>query len=329
MAADRRLALHATLHDRYAHLEVMATTIDHLGRLVALVADPGQGFVPVPHFSKLSPPPRYDATALICDGAEVHEIPLNDLDLPFTHIDTLGGGIVLTAARCGPSGVSHERHWAPVPEEELTLTPNLRVFDDGGQSRAAFYIGDGIEHLLTDPHGRIWASYFDESSYWFANPDGTRSYGFMIGLVRWASSGDEPWLASRTPGVEWCDCYALNVGREQVYACPYPHFPFVEIDAHGVRAVVSNPVTRCTGLAVAGTELAFLGQRRKGTKFRWEIRRAHREGESVVEKRREHWVLPDGRPPTGWARGKIGRDDTLWLQADGDRRRWYRYEIDE
>lgn len=129
MASDRRVALHATLPDRYAHLEVMASTVDYLGRIVALVADPDQGFGPVPHFPELCPPPRYDATALICEGAEVREIPLNDLDLWFTAIDALGDGVVLTAARCEPPGVSYKRYGEPVPGDELHLTANLRVFD--------------------------------------------------------------------------------------------------------------------------------------------------------------------------------------------------------
>ncbi|AEB42674.1 hypothetical protein VAB18032_07770 [Micromonospora maris AB-18-032] len=48
----------------------------------------------------------------------------------------------------------------------------------------------------------------------------------------------------------------------------------------------------------------------------------------MVEKEREQLLLPDGRRPSGWARGKVGRDEMLWLQVAGDRRRWYRYEID-
>ncbi|GAA3773648.1 hypothetical protein GCM10022225_71560 [Plantactinospora mayteni] len=329
MAADRRLALHATLPDRYAHLEVIASTIDHLGRVVALVANPVQGFLSVPHLPELRPPPRYDAIALICAGAEVHEIPLHDLDLKFTGTDALGDGVVLTAARCEPPGIPHHRYGEPVPEDELHLTANLQVFDSHGHIRTAFYAGDGIEQLVTDPHGNIWISYFDESSYWSANPDGTRSYGFMIGLARWDGNGGDPWMASSdTPGVAWCDCYALNVGRERVHACPYPDFPLVELDRAAVLAITPNTITRCAGLAVAGSELAFLDQRRAGGAFHWEARRAHREGGVVVEKGRERLVLPDGRQPSGWARGKVGRDGTLWLQVDGDRQRWYRYEID-
>lgn len=61
--------------------------------------------------------------------------------------------------------------------------------------------------------------------------------------------------------------------------------------------------------------------------FRWEICRARKEKSAVIETGREH-LLPDGREPSGWARGKIGRDAILWLREDGDRRRWYRYELD-
>ncbi|MFC4117471.1 hypothetical protein [Nonomuraea zeae] len=224
MAADHRLALHATLPDRYARHEVLASTVDHRGRLVALVADPS----PVLHFSRLRPPPRY-ATAVICEGTEIREIALADLDLWFTHIDTLGDGIVLATARCEPVGIDRERYGEPVPEDELHLSDNV---------------------------------------------------------------------------------------------------PLIELDADGVRSVVPNPVTGCTGLAVSGAELAFLDQHRAGGGFHWEIRKARRQSGAITETGRRHLLLPDGRHPTGWARGKIGRDGTLWLHQDGDPRRWYRYEVD-
>ncbi|MET9249821.1 hypothetical protein [Nonomuraea sp. NPDC003709] len=328
MVADRRLGLHATLPDRYAHYEVLTSTIDHRGRLAALVADPAQGFTPIPHFSGLRPPPRYDATAVICDEAEISEIPLTDLDLWFTHIDTLADGIVLAAARCEPVGIDREHYWEPVPEGRLHLTDNVRVIDGNGQTCSAFYAGDGIEQLMTDAQGNIWISYFDESNYWFPNPDGTRSYGFMIGLARWDSDGGPPWMApSHTPDVVWCDCYALNVGRDLVHACPYTDFPLIEIDADGVRNITPNSITRGHGLAVSGTELGFLDQRRAGGGFRWEIRRARQQAGAITKTGRERLLLPDDRHPTGWARGKIGRDGTLWLYENGDPRRWYRYEL--
>ncbi|MEV4835919.1 hypothetical protein AB0K05_15440 [Nonomuraea sp. NPDC049486] len=328
MVADQRLALHATLPDRYAQHEVMASTIDHRGRLAALVADPAQGFVPMPHFSGLRPPPRYDATAVICDGAEPREIPLTDLDQRFTSIDTYGDGIVLAAARCARVDIDVERYQEPIPEDELHLTKNVRVIDEGGQTQSAFYAGDGIEQLMTDAQGAIWISYFDESNYWFPNPDGTRSYGFAIGLARWGSDGGQPWMAPlHTPDVFWCDCYSLNVGRDVVYACPYPDFHLIEIDSQGVRSISPNPITRCHGLAVSGAEIAFLNQHRADGGFRWGIRRAHRQNGAVTESDRLNLLLPHDRHPTGWARGRIGRDGTLWLHEDGDPRHWYRYEM--
>ncbi|MFB4283451.1 hypothetical protein ACBJ59_49675 [Nonomuraea sp. MTCD27] len=328
MVADHRLALHATLPDRYARHEVLTSTIDHRGRLAALVADPAQGFVPIPRPSPQQPPPRYDATAVICDGAETREIPLTDLDQWFTGIDTLGDGIVLAAARCARIDIDVERYLEPIPEDELHLTKNVHVIDEGGQTRSTFYAGDGIEQLMTDAQGAIWISYFDQSDYWFPNPDGTRSRGFAIGLARWSSDGGQPWMAPpHTPGIFWCDCYALNVGSDIVHACPYPDFPLIEIDRHGVRRITPNPITRCHGLAVSGGEIAFLDQHRVAGGFRWEIRKGHRQGEAVTESHRLNLLLPHDRHPTGWARGKIGRDGTLWLYEDGHPRHWYRYEL--
>jgi hypothetical protein len=151
----------------------------------------------------------------------------------------------------------------------------------------------------------------------------------QVGLAHWDKGGGTPWRApSHTPGVAWCDCYSLNVGRELVHACPYHDFPLVEIDASGICAVTPNLVTRCSGLAVAGAVIAFLDQHWAGGGYRWEIRRARHEGDTLIETGRERLTLPDGRHPSGWARGKIGRDETLWLREDDDVRRWYRYEID-
>ncbi|GAA4610166.1 hypothetical protein BJY16_007703 [Actinoplanes octamycinicus] len=378
MAADRRLALHATLPDRYAHVEVLASTIDHLGRIVALLADPaGAEHSPPSAPSSLSAAPSslsaapssvpsapsslsaagsplsaagspfsaapsslsaagsslsaasYDATAIICDGAEVHEIPLRGLDLRFNDIDVLDDGVVLSAARCAPTRVPFERRGEPVPEDELHLTENVRVFDSRGQVRTSFYAGDGIEQLVTDPHGTIWISYFDESNYWYPRADGTRSYGFMNGLARWDRTGGDPWMVPfDTPEVSWCDCYAMNVGRDRVHACPYPDFVMVELGPAEVRSITPNPITRCSGLAVAGAEFALFDQDRVDDGYRWSIRRGRRDGDEIVEVGREQLLLPDGRHPSGWGRGKIGRDEKLYLHENGNPRRWYRYDLD-
>ncbi|ACZ86584.1 hypothetical protein Aros01_03942 [Streptosporangium roseum] len=151
---------------------------DYRGRLAALVADPAQGFTPIPHFSGLRPPSRYDTTAVICDGVEIREIPLIEID------------------------------------------------------------ADGVRSVTPTPsHG---------APAW---PSPVPSLPSSISTERAAAS------AGRSAG---------PAGRTE----PSP------------RRIAS---TCC--YQTAGT-----------------------------------------RP--GWARGKIGRDGTLWLHEGGDPRRWYRYEVD-
>ncbi|MFD1934717.1 hypothetical protein ACFSKW_24900 [Nonomuraea mangrovi] len=72
------------------------------------------------------------------EKASIREIPLTDLGLWFTRSDTLGDGIALAAARCGPVGIDFERYREPVPEGELHLTDNVQVIDRDGQIRSAF-----------------------------------------------------------------------------------------------------------------------------------------------------------------------------------------------
>lgn len=114
-----------------------------------------------------------------------------------------------------------------------------------------------------------------------------------------------------------------------VHACPYTDFPLIEIDACGVRSVTPNPVTRCHALAVSGSTFAFLDHHRRGDEVVWQIRRASRQGAEITESSRETLLLPGGRPPTRWARGRIGRDANLWIHEDGNPRQWYRYEIED
>lgn len=312
MVSRRRLALHATLPHRYAQFDVSAATIDHRGRLLALLVDPAQ------ITAARAPSPHYDATVVICDDDEIDQIPLTGLDQWFREIDVLGDGIVLGAART-----------KRVEPTDSTLPHNVVAFDSTGHRVGACYAGDAIAQLLTDPAGRIWISYFDEASFAFAEPDGTWSTGFSIGLARWDSVDRGPWFAFEDTRnqVDWCDCYAINVGRTLTYACPYTKFPLVEMDANGVRSITPNSVTRCVGLAVSGATFGFFDQHRYKGKPKWKIRKGRLQDGVITETDTEELVLPNGRQPTVWARGKIGRDSTLWLHEDGDPRRWYRYEL--
>ncbi|WP_107655443.1 hypothetical protein [Nocardia suismassiliense] len=313
MAAERQLVLHATLPQRYARFEVLAATIDHLGRLLAVLIDPAQ----VP--SARAPIPHYDATVVICDNGDVDEIPLHGLDQWFSQIDVLGDGIILGAGRI-------ER----VQPTASTLPRNLVAFDSTGHQQGSCYAGDAIAELLTDPYGRIWISYRDESTFVFAEPDGTWGTGHMIGLARWDTLDSSPWFASDDTGnqVDWCDCYAVNVGRTRTYACPYTKFPLVEMDANRVRSITENSITSCGGLVVSDATFGFFDQHRRKGKLSWMIRKGELQDGVITETENEELVLPDARRSKVWARGKIGRDSTLWLHEDGNHRQWYRYELD-
>ncbi|MEU8897299.1 hypothetical protein [Nocardia sp. NPDC048505] len=313
MAGKRRLALHATLPERYARFEIFASTIDHRGRLLALLVDLAQ------FPSARAPIPHYDATVVICDGREVSQIPLSGLEQSFSQIDALGEGIILGAGRI-------ER----VPPSASTLPHNIVAFESAGDLLGSFYAGDAIEQLLTDPDGRIWISYFDESTFAFPGPDGTWSNGYMIGLARWDTIDSSPWFAFTDTGsqVDWCDCYAVNVGRKLTFACPYTKFPVVEMDSERVRSIVQNSITSCSGLTVSATTFGFFDQRRRKQQMSWAIRKGHRQDEVITETAREELLLPNGRRSQVWARGRIGRDSTLWLYEDGNPRQWYRYELD-
>ncbi|MFE3099250.1 hypothetical protein [Nocardia tengchongensis] len=334
MTSSRQLALHATLPERYARFDLLASTIAHTGRLLALLVDPaqdGSSGLPWRRQGPWSPPiPRFDAMAVICDGDDVHEIPLHGLDQWFSEIDTLGEGVILGAPRI-PLADYGRAEQQSTSATEVALVRNVQAFDGDGNPLGAFYAGDGIEQLLTDPSGRIWISYFDEATYRFVDSDGTWSCSSGPGLARWDDLGSDPWFVRNSTGtaVSWVDCCALNVGRSLVHACPYTDFPLVEIDACGVRSVTPNPVAGCHALAVSGSTFAFLDHHRRGDAVVWQIRRASRQGAEITETGRETLLLPGGRPPTRWARGRIGRDANLWIHEDGNPRRWYRYEIED
>jgi hypothetical protein len=103
MADSRNLALHTTLPERYARFDVLASTIDHRGRLLALLVDSAQdgaAALPWRRRGPWEPPiPLFDATVVIWDGDDEHQIPLYGLDQWFSEIDALGDGVILGAAR--------------------------------------------------------------------------------------------------------------------------------------------------------------------------------------------------------------------------------------
>ncbi len=106
--------------------EIVASTVDAFGRIIALSADGGL---------------RVDGTS--CGRvADPGRYPL---------IDAADDGFVLVNARC----------WSRPGFEPPR---NGRILDGTGRTVTAFHAGDAVTTLVTGPTGEIWTGYFDEAS---------------------------------------------------------------------------------------------------------------------------------------------------------------------
>ncbi|WP_326946324.1 hypothetical protein OG439_44260 [Amycolatopsis sp. NBC_01307] len=106
--------------------DVVASTVDASGRMIALYAD----------------------GTLLVDGT-----PSGRVTDPgqYPMIDAAGEGFVLVDRRCQV----RRGHEAP---------RNGRILDAAGRTVTEFHAGDGIEAVVTGPGGDIWISYFDQAS---------------------------------------------------------------------------------------------------------------------------------------------------------------------
>ncbi|WP_327271630.1 hypothetical protein OG609_04905 [Streptomyces sp. NBC_01224] len=100
------------------------------------------------------------------------------------------------------------------------------------------------------PHG--WVNHFDEGVYGndpLSHP----------GLRRWSSTG-EP-LRSFSPGtgpIDMSDCGALNVHGTTAWACPYMHYPLIEVRPDGTVRARTTRMSGVRGIALDGERVAFL-----------------------------------------------------------------------
>lgn len=312
----------AVLPDRYADREVVATTIDARGRLVALLAPPG--CAPP---SRPGPGSAGDAVAVVIDGPDRTEITLTGLDRPFSLIDVVGDGFVLVDPYCRmPSGPAA----TTVAALDAEIPRNARIVGPDGATRTTFHVGTGIDHLLTDRAGNIWTGYGDEAAVCalqIGRRPGTQPFYRTVGspgLIRWTDAGLPAWYATDAGfGPRQWD--ALNVGTARTCA----GVPLVEIDADGVRCVRRSAVRSPAGILVAGDDLAFLTADRPYTPGHYSLTRARIVDGGPVEVTGvppAPLLLPGGGRPSGWARGRICRDNRMWLRFD-DPRTWYVVEI--
>ncbi|MER6127609.1 hypothetical protein ABT173_34495 [Streptomyces sp. NPDC001795] len=228
MPADRpatRLSVYARLPRAYRELHIVHSTVDADGRAHWLPTE--------------RPPDRrrthpYDAVVVTVQDGRPHETQLSAVRSSYAVFDALPDGGFVVAA---PRSRRDEEH--------------VQVFDALGRCSWTFRLGDGIEDLLVDGVEDIWVGHFDEGIH----GDDELS---APGLRRWSSTGEPLWAHTPGPGHdEISDCYALNVGARAVWACPYPHFPLLEIrDGRTVRAR-ENPVKGASAFAVHDGRVVF------------------------------------------------------------------------
>jgi hypothetical protein len=158
------------------------------------------------------------------------------LETPFPLFDRLSDGAWIVAeARC------------------LSDHTNARVIAADGSVLRRIRLGDGIEDLQCDANGKIWVSYFDEG----VCGDDTVS---SSGLNRFNNDGSIDWRYQPTDADPWIvDCYALNVGSNDVWICPYTDFPILNPRPGSPLRIWQNEIGGAHALAVRGNHVALLG----------------------------------------------------------------------
>jgi hypothetical protein len=201
-----------------------------------------KGFVIFP-FSKAKP--RYPATFIRFDGREIlQKTELSDVDIAFPSVQPLPDGeVLLVGARC------HYRDGDP--------EKNAVVFGENGKVLRRFVLGDGINSIQTTEEGMIWVSYFDEGV--FGNFGWNQPMG-ASGLICFDSTGHVLWEFKPPAGFDTiCDCYALNVAKNAVWACYYTDFPLVKINSDKQMQGWKNEVGGVSVLAVDGDRALLWG----------------------------------------------------------------------
>ncbi|MFC9620706.1 hypothetical protein ACFTXM_12105 [Streptomyces sp. NPDC056930] len=221
-----RLTEYARMPRAYRRLHLSDSTVDAHGRTHWLLSERAPGPGPVD---------PYDAVVVTADDGHVYETHLGAVQPHRPRLDALpDGGFVLADAR----SKADEQH--------------VQVFDALGRPSWTFRMGDAIEHLLADASGDLWVGYFDEGVYGndpLSHP----------GLRRWNSAGEPLWSFSPGPGVmDMSDCVTLNVDGTTAWACPYMHYPLIEVRPDGTVRVRTTRMSGVRGIALDGERVAFL-----------------------------------------------------------------------
>lgn len=131
---------------------------------------------------------------------------------------------------------------------------NLHLFDELGQFRTSFPIGDGVEHMVVDSKGRIWVGYFDEG---INGGDPLSNHG----LSRFDQRGklEYQWDYRTNGPIDDCDALTLDE-NDRAWVCPYDRYFVAAIKDNDARILLSaSPVSIISGLLTGATHVGFLG----------------------------------------------------------------------
>lgn len=188
---------------------------------------------------------------------------------------------------------------------------NGRVYTRAGVFAREILLGDGIQSVQTTSAGVIWTSYFDEGV--FGNY-GWRAPVGASGLVAWDSRGNKLYeFRPPEPGLDICDCYALNVASDaDVWCYYYTDFPLVHLRSGEVKSVWRMPLAGSDAFATSAGHAVFRG----GYKDR-DTYQLFSLGPNGMVKLVREIELRDQRDVKLVATRVIGRANAIYLVSDG------------
>lgn len=121
---------------------------------------------------------------------------------------------------------------------------NAGLFDPNGSLDDNLVLGDAIEHVRCMRDGTIWVGYFDEGV-------GSGDPFSDQGIAQVSSGGELIWGLRAEASAPWmCDCYALTLDGDRMWACYHPDFPIVRMGGQRAQAWTNDEVAGARAMAV-------------------------------------------------------------------------------
>ena len=168
------------------------------------------------------------------------------LPVAHPHVDLLAdGSFLVVGARC---------NWT-----ESGPDLNAVAFDQSGRVFRRGCLGDGIAHLQVAQDGTIWTGYFDEGVFGNLGWGGPGPVPLGAGgIAAWSPDFEKVWELPPEQGLV-ADCYALNVGPDEVLACPYAGFPVIRIRNRQQSVTTTSGVSGPAGIIASGGKVGLIG----------------------------------------------------------------------